>query len=121
MRENSVARIRRLLGEAVEEKQRQLHASTEAKARRQFEVYEFNTGLPALNTSKRARAERQIGRIVAWYAWAGPELARQLDRLEAPSLEQLDDAGVEQLLEHLAKLEDCVQQGLDSPDAPAAR
>ena len=117
MKEN-VARIRRLLEESVREK-KQLDAQERAK--RAFELYEFNVSLPAVDTSPRARALRTVARIVSWYAWAGPEVARQLDRCGVAAVDDLDDDQVGDLLDRMRQLEDCAQEGLDPPDAPAAR
>ena len=117
MKEN-VARIRRLLEESVREK-KQLDA--EERSRRAFELFEFNTSLPAVDTSARARGLRTVARIVGWYVWAGPEVARQLDRRGVATVDDLDDDQVVELVARMRQLEECAQEGLDSPDAPVAR
>lgn len=117
-RTENVARIRRLLEESVRERAAN---DVEAAARRQFDAYEFNTSLPSVDQTPRGRETRLIARIVGWYAWGGPEVARFLDRAHAPSVDLLPDDDLEDLAARLRQLEDCAQEGLDSPDAPAAR
>jgi hypothetical protein len=95
--------------------------TAESKARRDFALYDFNAApAPLLEQTPRARAEREIGRIASWYGW-GAEVARALDRAGAASLAGLGDQEIEQLLDRMRQLENCAQEGLDSPDMPPAR
>lgn len=95
--------------------------TTEGRARRDFALYEFNAAPPpVLEQTPRARAEREIGRIAAWYGWAS-EITRALDCAGAVSFAGLEEHQVEQLLARMRQLEDCAQSGLDGPDTPPAR
>lgn len=119
MRDN-VARVRALLEQATRKPTKPISAA-ESEVRRAFELYEFNTapGEP-LDQSPKARREREIARIARWYGW-GDEIARHLDAAGVGSLSALSDDSSEALLERLQRLETCMQEGLDPPDAAPAR
>lgn len=93
----------------------------ESEAQRAFQLYEFNTG-PVIYAEQtpRARAEREVGRIANWYN-LGAEVQRALDAAQVSLVGGLDDAELEQLVERMRRLEDCLQNGGDPPDAPPAR
>ena len=114
-----VARLRQLMSEAVS--QQPEPSPAERDSMRLFRIYDFNTA-PALvvDTSPRAKAEREIERIAAWYNWSG-EILRHLDRHGAASLSALHEDAINELLSRLQRLEECVREGLDCPDAPPAR
>lgn len=115
-----VARLRQLMSEAVS--QQPDTGGIELQTIRQFRLYDFNTA-PAvlLDTSPRAKTERQIERIAAWYQWGAAEIVRHLDQCGASSLPGLADDDAHALLDRLQRLEECVREGLDCPDAPPAR
>jgi len=94
----------------------------ESEALRAFQVYEFNSVPvgPVVEQTPRARAIREINRIATWYGWPG-EITRALDAAAATSLAGLADEELEQLVERMRHLEECVQNGGDAPDAPPAR
>ena len=95
--------------------------TAETKARRAFELYEFNSAAPVYaEQTPRARASREIGRIATWYALQG-EVARALDQAGVSLVEGLGEEALDQLLARMRLLEDCIQNGGDAPDAPAAR
>lgn len=119
MRDN-VARVRRLLEEAAQEKVKQQERSTEDHARTAFQLYEFNVGMAPLEQTPRARAEREIHRIAWTYGWQG-EVARALDTQGAISLSALDDDQVERLAAKMRRLLDSAMCGCDSEDALPAR
>lgn len=93
----------------------------ESEARRAFQLFEFNSG-PVIYAEQtpRARAEREVGRIATWYNLAG-EVQRALDAAGVAMMGGLDDDALEQLVERMRQLEDCLQNGGDPPDAPPAR
>jgi len=62
---------------------------------------------------------REITRIAAWYGWTG-EIQRTLDQRGLMSLSSFGEPELEQLHDRMRSLEDCVQAGLGSPDAPPA-
>jgi hypothetical protein len=93
----------------------------ETQARRAFQQFEFNSVVPIYaEQTPRARAEREIGRIATWYQLPG-EVTRALDRAGVTVVSGLDDEALDQLLGRMRRLEDCIQNGGDAPDAPAAR
>lgn len=120
MSSEKVARLRQLMSEAVPRNSKQ--SEQEAETNRQFRLYEFNAGLPPLviEQTPRARSERDIERIAAWYGWNN-EILRALDAARAESLQALSDSEVEELRDRMRRLEECVREGLDCPDAPPAR
>ncbi len=112
---DKVARLRALMADAVPRKveppdltQRQFPA---------FEWFEANTTLTPIAQTPRARAEREISRITTWYQ-CSDELYRLLDREEASTLAELDDAALEDVLVQMRCIQDCAQLGLGSPHAP---
>lgn len=119
MLQDKVTRLRQLLSEAVPKEDEPL--SAEAAAARAFRIYELNSPQPLLvEQTARARAEREIERIASWYRWDA-EIVRALDRAGASSLSLLEDHEVDDLLQRMKQLEDCVREGLDCPDTPPAR
>jgi hypothetical protein len=107
---DQVAKIRRLLAEA-----------TPLDVPQYGPVAVHGHEPPAdLHQSPRARSEREILRIAAWYNW-GPEITRFLDAYSVISLCGLPIEGLNRLLDRMKQLEDCVQMGFDAPDAPPAR
>lgn len=114
-----VARLRQLMSEAVS--QQPESSNLELETIRQFRLYDFNAA-PAvvIDTSPRAKTVREIERIASWYGW-GAEIVRHLDHCGATSLPELIDSDVDALLTRLQRLEECVREGLDCPDAPPAR
>ena len=117
--QDKVARLRQLMSEAVPI-QPATGANEEAAAKA-FRLYEFNTA-PTLvvEQTPRARTERNVERIAAWYGWAG-EIARALDAVGACTVSELSDEALARLDARMRQLEDCVKEGLDCPDAPPAR
>ena len=108
-------KVRELLAEA------RPREDAETQAGRAFQHFEFNTAAPIYaEQTPRARAEREVGRIAAWYQLPG-EVTRALDRAGVTVVSALDDQALEQLLARMRTLEDCIQNGGDAPDAPAAR
>jgi len=60
--------------------------SRETLALQAFQYYEFNTNQgPVLEQTRRARALREVERIVSWYGWQR-ELTRAMDAAEAVTL-----------------------------------
>lgn len=115
---DKVARLRELMRQAVPIAE---HRSLEERAEQTYALYTFNHGChPSLDTTPRAKLEREIARIASWYGWSG-EVARALDANGVASVSGLDDEQAEQLAARLRNLESCVQEGLDSPDSPPAR
>lgn len=73
-----------------------------------------------LDDAPRARAEREIMRIASWYGW-GAEIVRAIDAAGCVSMAGMSNAQIEALQTRMKVLEECVQEGLDPPDAPPAR
>ena len=83
-----------------------------------------------MSFSQRARAAaypirwanliRQVRRLAKRYGWE-EEVEQALERAGAPALKYLEPHQLEQLLERLQALEDCIQTPCDPPDAPPAR
>lgn len=118
MREH-VARVRRLLEEAVPAAAPR--PTAESEALKAFSLFEINTALPHFaEQTPRARSQREIARIANWYGWLA-EVDRALDAANVMSIGGLDDAQLEALHARMSLLEDCVQNGGDAPDAPHAR
>jgi hypothetical protein len=113
-----VKRIRELLKDATP-KAKPRPVETEEQRRRAFEYYEFNVGLPVVESTPRARALRDIARISTWYGW-GAEVTRALDAEGVTAAGELSDAAVEALLVRMLHLEDAAQMGCGAPDAPPA-
>lgn len=114
----AVAKIRRLLEQS--EKDRRTPKSAEAVARQQFEAYEFNTALPAVDQSPRARRLRTVSRFVSWYPWGNLVVTQFLDRRHASSVGMLGEDDLIELVERLGRLEEAAREGYDMPDAPSA-
>lgn len=68
----------------------------------------------------RAVARQEIRRIARWYGWHD-EIDAVLASAGAASLAGLDDETLARLHARMLRLEACVQDGADSPDAPPAR
>lgn len=115
----AVAKIRRLMEAASTSKHAQ--DTAEAIARRGYAEFEYNTALPTLDTSRRAKALRGVARVMARYAWAGPEVTRVLDAHDVARADELGDDQVLALADRLQHLAECAQEGFDAPDAPVAR
>lgn len=115
---DKVTRIRQLLQEAAPQP---VEETQEAKARRAFAAYAANEDrLFYVDPAPRARAIREVLRIATGYGW--PHVVEQaLDDAGAMSLTSLMDADLEALLTKLRQFEDCVRNGLDSPEVPPAR
>lgn len=95
--------------------------SRETLALQRFHYYEFNSYQgPVLDQTRRARAMREIERIATWYGWER-EIARAMDAAQVMVLADMDEEALYALKARLRTLEDNVQHGLDSPDAPPAR
>lgn len=62
----------------------------------------------------------EIHRIARWYGWQD-ELLVATSAAGAASLAGLDDHALAQLHARMRRLEACLQDGCDSPDAPHAR
>lgn len=119
MRKN-VSELLKLVGDAKLSRQI-VEDAEEARRRSAFQLYEFNTAPPlVLDQSPAARAAREIMRVVNWYGWGG-EIERALDAAGVGSLSALTLDQVEQLRDHMQRLERCAQDGCDSPDALPAR
>ena len=86
---------------------------------RAYQLYEFNTTTP-LEQSPRDLAVRAINRIAMTYGWIN-EIQRYLDRKAKPSISHLGDESVDELHARMLQLENCIQNGCDSDDAPPAR
>ncbi|MEO6102546.1 MAG: hypothetical protein ABIP44_02775, partial [Pseudoxanthomonas sp.] len=114
---DKVTRLRALMAEAVPRKS----CPPEAMPRRipAFDWFESNLAPAPIIQSRRARAEREISRITAWYSCT-VELERLLDQSQACSISQLDDAALEVVLMHMRRIQDCAQMGLGSPHEPPA-
>lgn len=116
MRDN-VARVRRILQEAVESKAAE---SAEVTARKAFTVYETNApGLAAIEQSPKARSIREITRIATWYGWVNV-VEQALDAVNASTLSQLAEDDLAALHQRMQQLVDCTNTGAGSPDAPPA-
>jgi len=116
---DKVTRLRQLMSEAIP--RQSAPPRPEQAAAQAFAFFDFNTTpVPTLDTSPRAKQEREIARIATWYGW-GNEIARALDKADVASLSGLNDDQANGLLERLQQLENCAQEGLDCPDAPPAR
>lgn len=116
---DKVARLRQLMSEAIP--RQSAPTRPEQSAAQAFAHFDFNVGpLPTLDTSPRAKQEREIARIAHWYGW-GNEISRALDRADVASIPGLSDDQAAGLLARLQQLETCAQEGLDCPDAPPAR
>lgn len=102
---NNVARLRRLLAEAIPDPAKSPRATAE---------------LFVLDQSPRARTQREVLRLAERYGWER-EIYRFLDEVDALSLASLSDDALERLLARLRKFEDCLQEGLDHPDCAPAR
>ena len=117
MANDKVARLRQLMREAIPvEAPRPTAADTAAQA---FAYYAYNTAAP-LEQNPRARTERNINRIASWYGLV-PEITRALDAAQVCTMQDLDDDALEVLAARMQQLEQCMQDGLDSPDSPVAR
>lgn len=118
MSRENVGRLRQLLSEAVPSQQ--VKSIDESDAWRRYQAFAENDPLPDLDTSTRARQIRNVNRIAVCYGWAR-EIQSFLDRHDCAGIGSLSDVQVEQLNRRMVTLEDCVQNGCDPPDMPAAR
>lgn len=117
MSREKVSRLRQLLSEATPAIP--IPSPVEVDAWRTFQRFETSAALPALEQSWQSIAMRNINRIATWYGWAA-EVQRHLDRAGAHSIAALSDQQLGRLEERMALLEDCLQAGCGSPDAPPA-
>jgi hypothetical protein len=118
MLNEKVARLRQLMSEAVPRKPAE---TAESAALRLFQLHEFNSApVVVVDQSPRARTERQVERIAAWYGWQA-EIVRALDSECVASLQGLSESGLDTLHARRKQLEECAQHGLDCPDAAPAR
>lgn len=118
MSRESVSRLRQLLGEAVPVQP--IRSKDEADAWRRYQAFAENDPLPDLDTSTRARQVRNVNRIAIYYNWHR-ELQDFLDRHDVPSMSSLSDEQIAELNQHMVTLENCLQDGCDPPNMPAAR
>lgn len=117
MPNDKVARLRQLMSEAIPVHHEQRTAADERI--RVVMHYDYCSADP-LDQTPRARAVRAIKRIGAWYGLS-TEIGRALDAARASTLQELGDDEIDTLLEQMQQLEQCIQHGLGSPYAPAAR
>lgn len=118
MSRDNVSRLRQLLSEAVP--QTPAKSTDEADAWRRYQAFAENDPLPNLDTSTRARQIRNINRIAISYGWAR-EIQHFLDDQDVAGIGSLTDSQVDRLHQRFVTLENCVQDGCDPPDMPAAR
>jgi len=116
MQHEKVARLRQLMSEALPRETE----PPDRKHRRDWLYFESNAAPLVLAQSPRARAQREIERIARTYGWQG-EIERALDRAEAVTIDALDEIEISALRDRMRSLEECVQEGLDAPEAPPAR
>lgn len=112
-----VSQVARLLDEVAPAKP--AAAAEELKAFQAFLWGTDDVG-PVLDQSPRARAHRAVLRIARQYPWGPSELRRWLDHFYVATLEQLSDADLDQLNEHMLRLDDCARMGGVDPDGPGA-
>jgi hypothetical protein len=116
-----VSRLRQIIADAVPIPQPDPTATTgEADAWRRYAVFAANEPLPAADDSYRAKSIRKINRLAIYFGWAA-EIQKFLDEHDASSISALADDQVDSLLHHMLALEDCMREGCDPPDMPAAR
>lgn len=120
-----VSRLRQLIADATPVQEAPAGtpvapATSEEDAWRCFQAFAANDPLPAHDDSQRAKATRKINRIALRYGWAS-EIQRYLDHHDRSSISALDDHEVDRLLDRMVTLEDCLRDGCDPPDMPAAR
>ena len=121
MNHEKVSRLRQLLSEAVPIAKPQPQKSIEEDdAWRRYQSFVESDPLPALDTSRRARCVRNINRIAISYGWVR-EIQHFLDKSDAAGIGSLDEDAIERLHDRMVALEDCLQNGCDPPDIPAAR
>src|SRR5687768_1375281 len=114
--QDKVTRLRQLLSESIP--QESGPGAKETAAKQAYQLFELNTAPPiVVIQTPRARNEREIERIATWYGWSG-EIVRALDKARALTMAGLSDDDIEELLERMKRLEECVREGLDCPDAP---
>jgi len=115
---DKVTRIRALLEEAKPSRHRE--STAEAAAARGFRHFEGSDPFAyVLDQSPRARTYREVIRLATRYGWQR-EVDSALDRARAMTLATMSDEDLEQLLQRLRTLEDCLHNGIGSPDAPPA-
>lgn len=116
--QEKVSRLRKLMAEAVPRPTTVTQPEQDMWAR--YQNHAANTADPvALDDSDRARAVRTINRISTWYG-ASSVIVAWLDRRGATGIAALPDEQVQELRAHMEQIEDCAQQGFDSPFAPPA-
>lgn len=116
--QEKVSRLRALMAEAVPRPVPMVQAEEDMWAR--YQNHAANSGdTIALDDSDRARAVRTINRIAHWYG-ASSVIVEWLDRQNATGIAALGDDQVQELRRHMERIEDCAQQGFDSPFAPPA-
>jgi len=95
--------------------------SPDSEARRAFAWHACNAGEKlVLDQTTGARQRREIMRIARQFGWY-TEVEKALDRAAAVTLDGMPPADLQSLLARLRVLEDCIMEGLDSPDSPPAR
>ena len=119
---DKVSRLRQIMREAIPAQSSPSGLpKSEAAANDAFAYFEANAPQPiVVDQTPEARAIREIMRIANWYGWPG-EVTRALDAAGAVSLHSLESSQLQKLLARMRTLEECVQNGGESPDAPPAR
>lgn len=113
-----VSQLRRLIAEASP--RRQAPSAAQQAAERAYDYFAANEpAQPALDTSPRAKAVREIMRIVVWRN-AETALTMALDKMNAASVTDLPDDKLASLLESMRQIELCAETGAGSPFAPPA-
>lgn len=113
-----VTRLRQIIQESVA--MQAPPSDLEVDAWRRYQHYAANDPLPPVEDSDYARKVRNINRIACTYGWI-QDLQHQLDRFGATSIRCLTDEQLDALHSRMVMLENCVQDGCDPPDMPAAR
>ncbi|HEY0503591.1 MAG TPA: hypothetical protein VGD42_08855 [Lysobacter sp.] len=118
MEQGKLAQLRQLVRDAVSVPR--VVESTESQAKQAFQLYEFNATPLYVEQTRQARAIREVNRVATWYGLQA-EVGRALDAAGASCLTGLGEEDLDRLVARMRLLEDCVQNGGDAPDAPAAR
>lgn len=113
---DKVTQLRQLLAESMPRRP----ATPERRALAAFQHYQYNGGLPPIEQSPRARAEREIQRIALTYGWQGA-VVRALDDAGATELAGLDDQLLDGLARQMREYVDRAMTACDFDEAPPAR
>lgn len=116
---DKVSRLRQILRESVPVQSVPV-STPEAEAWRDYHRFAYNVPAERIDRTARGKAIREINRIACWHCWQ-EEVHRWLANTAADSLGELDDEQLLALRDHMVNLESCVNDGLGSPFAPAAR